>query len=585
MNNAKDLVMISIGPIQSYITTARKTQDLYAASQILSLFSQTACQEAQKHHCEIIYPSNINSTEGTPNHIVFLASAGKGSEVAREICKKIEEERERYSNQVKDYLKECAGGKVTYNDPLWDAQIQDWLELYWVSVAWDGLEANYPQTYHTASLALDGRKGVRWYPKAQEGNSSCTLCGLRSPVFSKRNIQKYAIPESILREQERLCAVCLIKRLLPRIDSTSFPMTPFPSTASIATTRYREEIEILALAHQEIKNLNSKLKAIIQELGLSETEGVCYFPDFWDAESIANETGKNLSPEKINQASDTLRALNEHLAQYGARFSRPKPYYAVLSMDGDHMGKLLDSADSIERHRQISAALAELATSFSQIIQDNLGKVVFSGGDDLLALLPVDTVLVCASAISKAFHDKFVAIGFPDVSMSAGIAIGHYNAPLQATIQKARSALDIAKTVWDRNALVMEVAKRSGESRQVGIKWNFPPEKPTPLENIQSFIEAISGGKVSGKLAYELWEELPALTDSPDNPSFNWFRAELSRLLKRHSQEGWKTEAELKEWTEQLCNLWDYLSTKASKAEQITQWLLVSRFLAEGEPL
>lgn len=585
MNNAKDLVIISIGPVQSYITTARKTQDLRVASQLLSLFSQTACRVAEANKCEVIYPINVNSTEGAPNHIVFLAEAGKGRNVAGIICKGIENKRDQCSEQVKGYLKHLNQDTAPYNSSLWDAQIQDWLELYWVSIAWDGLEANYPQTYRTASLALDGRKGMRWYPKAQESNSSCTLCGLRSPVLSTNSPQQHNIPESLIRKQERLCAVCLVKRLLPRVRNSPFPNFHFPSTASIATASYRAEIERLVQTNSDIKKLNDILKAKIQKLGLSETEGVCYFREFWNAESIANETGKKLSPEEINQAGETLKKLNESLAKLGARVPRPNPYYAVLAMDGDHMGKLLDSADSIQRHCQISAALADLAAGISTIVVKHRGTVVFSGGDDLLALLPVDTALVSASDISKAFCEKFRSLGFPNITISAGIAIGHHNAPLQATIQKARQALNKAKIDWDRNALVIDVAKRSGESRQVGIKWYSPSGKPVPVEEVQQFIEAISSGKVSGKLAYELWEELPALVDSQKNLSFVWFRMELRRLLKRHSQKGWKTEQELEAWSERLCSLWDFLHSKTPKVEQIIQWLLVSRFIAEGEQL
>lgn len=585
MADPKDIVILSIGPVQSYVSAARRTQDLRTASQALSLLSQAAISMAGSLDCEVIYPQNRSLFEGVPNRMVLLAPVSQGASTAKQIYETIETTRNMLSSRVQRYFESKLGG-ATYDSALWTAQVKDWLEVYWVTVPWDGEEDTYKQRFGEAGLGLDGRKSLRGYPKAVEKNETCSLCGIRSTLGGKDFWNRLNIPKRLIRPQERLCAVCTIKRILPVLPASPLPSEGFLSTASIASASYRSEIE--RFSGDAIIDANGKiLKGIILKLGLDfNGEGALYYPDFYQESRIKKETDIDPDPIDLEAARTALFEINKRLVDIGASNPHANPYYAILLMDGDHMGKLLDGVRKRNDHVKISQALSELSDLSKGIVENKHGQVVFSGGDDLLALLPVNSVLTAAEMIQSAFRKKLEEKGFPGMSMSAGVAVAHYSAPMQNTIRTAREAENVAKTVCDRDALVLHVAKRSGEIRHVAVKWRSSAGLSTPLDQIEELINGIADENVSGKLAYDVWEEMHAMADATDNPSSSLFQMELYRLLKRHSSSGWKSSLELKKLAERLSGLWDFMPFEASsKVEQIAQWLLVARFLAQGEQL
>lgn len=424
------------------------------------------------------------------------------------------------------------------------------------------------------------------------------MCGARSTLGGKDFWNKLKFSSRLIRDQERLCAVCTIKRLLPHAPGSPISSAHFPSTASIASSSYRDEIKkywYVEEVQTAFKHLVQTLEALKLELPppdeprarLERIEGAYFYNDFYQLDQLKRETGESPTANQLILAKKRLETLNELLKQHKAAFPEPNSYYAVLMIDGDHMGKRLDSIQNRENHQEFSQVLAELAVQANSIVQQLRGRIIYSGGDDVLALFPVDSVLTAANELQSNFNQKLEAAGFSGMHMSAGISVAHNSQPLQLVIAAAREAESEAKSACGRNALVINVAKRSGEPRKAGLKWNSPGGTPAPLDTIRLFVEAIAGDQLSGKLSYELWEELPALADSPDNPSSAWFTKELYRLLKRHRiNEEWKSDQELQDWADALSNLWDFMPfPQSSKIEQITQWLLIARFLAKGEQI
>jgi CRISPR-associated protein Cmr2 len=74
----------------------------------------------------------------------------------------------------------------------------------------------------------------------------------------------------------------------------------------------------------------------------------------------------------------------------------PEPYLAVLVADGDKMGEALSALDLAGDHREFSQKLAEFADEAKNIVTNCNGVLVYAGGDDVLAFLPVDKCLDCA---------------------------------------------------------------------------------------------------------------------------------------------------------------------------------------------
>jgi CRISPR-associated protein Cmr2 len=152
----------------------------------------------------------------------------------------------------------------------------------------------------------------------------------------------------------------------------------------------------------------------------------------------------------------------------------PHPYVACLVADGDHMGRAIDGLDSPEAHRRLSRSLAAFARRARDIVeQDHLGSLVYAGGDDVLAFLPLPTAMACAASLRAAF-DQLVDAGAARPTLSAGIGVGHAMDGMGDLLDLGRQAERLAKD-GGRDSLAVLVDKRSGETRRWGARWDSRP--------------------------------------------------------------------------------------------------------------
>ncbi|MCI0537641.1 MAG: type III-B CRISPR-associated protein Cas10/Cmr2 [Verrucomicrobiales bacterium] len=259
-------------------------------------------------------------------------------------------------------------------------------------------------------------------------------------------------------------------------------------------------------------------------------------------------------------------------------------YFAVLALDGDEIGKwisgektppfssqLADYSDgsntqrfgskpyfekpefkeflkarrplSPSYHLQFSEALSNFALLCARpIVEAFDGRLIYAGGDDVVALLPADTALACAQALRSAFQGREVcasddrilfrspAPGFlnterwkddhgrgrpipflvpgPAADCSVGIAIAHFKAPLQDVVRAAQAAEKRAKRKpgaggLDRKAVAVTLMKRSGEIIEWGCQW-----ESGGLELARAIADAMKTVKLSGKFPHRVVELL-----------------------------------------------------------------------------
>lgn len=334
----------------------------------------------------------------------------------------------------------------------------------------------------------------------------------------------------------------------------------------------------------------------------------------------------------------------------------PAKYFAVLMLDGDEMGKWLseDNAPQLSQalrqeavqdlrtnhpawnavldakrvlspalHASMSRALANFALDLVPLVveQRYCGRVVYAGGDDVLALLPIDQVLPAARElravfsgevtidsnrqVNPCFRDATVS-GFltlddqplltmgPQATASVGISIAHHLSPLDAALAAARRAESAAKSQYGRNALCVHFLKRSGEELRVGAQWFYKDTHHDTQDTVglltdlqQRFAEK----KISMKFAHAVFDTARTLAGVPTAQ-----KAELRRLLKRHrgkaldSQEGDKQAGELAPKLAQLARSLEvhYPKTEPEPDQpqpgmvELAKWLLLVRFLAQG---
>ena len=149
-------------------------------------------------------------------------------------------------------------------------------------------------------------------------------------------------------------------------------------------------------------------------------------------------------------------------------------YLAVIAMDGDRMGENLSSFEKKEEHSGFSSSLASFASEVEPLVEgENFrGKLIYDGGDDVLAVVPVKHAIACARALRDAFGAMVKGKGGKPLTASAGIAVGHKSVPIQDLVHKAHAAESRAKSDYGRDALAVSVFKRSGETLEWGSKWN-----------------------------------------------------------------------------------------------------------------
>jgi len=495
------------------------------------------------------------------------------------------------------------GDQVAKILPAWnslqDLQINEFLEVYWAFAPWDGNPASYGMAYRNASLLFEARKNLRPYPITPQPDLKCSLCGVRSAIggdqaeqywenFKVKN--KFGI--STLRTGERLCAVCSLKRLgqyAPSIPPLA-GISAFPSTSKVAVSSF------IAAIHKHWTDCKDAALAFVTELvqlgfiqlrgkfpnqdDFVNLDGDYFFPDFYRSKlrmveergAILSETQEKNIITLLSKLCRAVEACKPPAIQPGLTY-RPNPYYAILLMDGDRMGLLIDQVEGLEEHLIISQALEKVAATIRKEAIKYHASLVYAGGDDLLAFLPVDCALVAANEFQQIFTSELATQGFTGKSASAGIVVIHHQFPLNKALTEVREMERVAKDSLNRNALGIRVIKHSGEPRQAGLHWGG-----NTLQTLEEVRQKIASSQLSGNFAYEFFEEAEALPMSIRED-------ELVRLISRHSPPPMRSAAKtLAHSLEAITNPSQLAPRNPSYnlSMELAEWLILIRFLAKG---
>jgi CRISPR-associated protein Cas10/Cmr2 subtype III-B len=253
-----------------------------------------------------------------------------------------------------------------------------------------------------------------------------------------------------------------------------------------------------------------------------------------------DEIGKWISGEKAP-------SFSSQLANYDDGSGNPSGAleYFTRNSDPDAKGQLTDRFAGFLKaqrplspsyHLQFSEALSNFALLCARrVVEGFHGRLIYAGGDDVVALLPADTALACAEALRAAFTGREVralggetrfhtpAPGFlcragttdqqkraipflvpgPAADCSVGIAIAHFKSPLQDVVREALGAEKRAKKQLGRSAVAVTLFKRSGETIEWGCQW-----ESGGLELYGALSRALEADQLSAKFPYRLAELL-----------------------------------------------------------------------------
>lgn len=686
------MLMFSLGPVQALIAQARKTRDLWLGSFLLSKLMEAAMEKIDKQ--AFVFPTE-QTIDGwipdLPNKYIAIFDTSDAAKKA--VCQSEQQIRARWESICKQIGKEILGkyytprteeDKNTATSKIWHRQtnFSSFFEIYWVVVA--GSEVDYPGWLKATQAAHDARKRLRNFPAQDEPGEKSTISGEREALSnngkSRRNVQKFwkdltegRSANDISKDgSERLDAIDTIKRFAlysselepssPKGQKREFAKITFPSTSSIATAPF-----IIKLLTSDLSDTDPMLKQWRQvtDNGLSyenpsdipylkklaekrhrlwvlQRDGDCYFPETFTPRHLKECYGITFDPEETKASGliwksktftqgclDALKGL--HLTVK----SQPTPYYALVQMDGDKMGTLMSGVQTKVEHQDISNALSNFARKqVPRIVQEeHPGRLVYAGGDDVLAFTPLDGMLDMADNLQKQYvqnvKEKVKVDDKEKVAASMGIAIGHHLTPLSIVRRAALDAEKLAKNHYGRNALVITILRHSGEQTRVGCRWYYrvplvadisaneqtqedchqhngnldkcDDKLIKPIALFKNFYNYFVGDLLSPKSIHVLLDEASTLVGLKECAQIS----EIKRVLKRQSNDPKPSNAdekklpsldELATQVVQLACAMDQISLEKHKQEDLSielhsdklrrglvevfGWLLVMAFLA-----
>ncbi len=640
------LLAFALGPVQDYISAARRTQDLYVGSALLAQLMAVAHETARAAGGTVRFPVWPGDTPpaSLPNRLlVEFADQDAARTAAQAITVAVQDRWGHVADAVHQWLNDqiIRTPALTTADwsRTWDTQVDHYLETVWAVLAGDA-SPRYSVRLAEVQARLQARKRLHDFPADLEYGYKCTIFngmtamgpghGDPDPAAAQSYGELRAFwgaladrirtrPTAIaLRPagRERLSALACVKRFAGqedlRLDSTVGSLKQnVPSTSGIATATYKAallarlgtgDVELAQRLHAYgaalaaitdgetgIHQLSSSMAAdvtpylyILARVAADQRaanmvlryDGDLFYTETLTANRLYDDYGLRVSDgragalggrdirEPLKKAHIALDAVLTYTNTL--KIDPPARYYAILQMDGDHLGQLLKSIEQPEQHTKLSRELGVFATTqVPKIIEiDHPGKLIYAGGDDVLALLPLADALPAAAALQAAYH-QYISAVVPEtvrdqVTASIGIAIAHQQAALDQVLAAARTAEQSAKREYGRNAIAVIALKRSGAPIYVGAH-HAAADQPTSLAPIDAVMLLMQQGLLSPRFAGFWAQEAPAFADTAP---IKMLQAEIGRLLLRQTRDAAKEMLTLwqdsrQPWAGRLCTALD----------------------------
>lgn len=235
-------------------------------------------------------------------------------------------------------------------------------------------------------------------------------------------------------------------------------------------------------------------------------------------ESLLFQTIDKKDNQFIHPIENRIYTLEEIASCHGMGESGTKKahYFAVVSADGDGMGKFLEGLGSAEV-TDFSECCLEYDMTAAKMIGDFGGMTIYAGGDDLLFLAPVvnesgEDVIGLCNRIGSKFREiigaKSMFAGNPNIpTISFGVSVQYKKFPLYEALQKSRILLALAKKDGDfakvdcvKNNILLNVQKHSGQSFSV-LLGN---EACDTFEDILHCKDSVADGETIQSVLYTL---------------------------------------------------------------------------------
>ncbi|MDD5392736.1 MAG: type III-B CRISPR-associated protein Cas10/Cmr2 [Thiothrix sp.] len=556
MSNNTHYFHFTLGPVQGFVSQARRTRDFWAGSFILSWLAAVAIQAVKHQKGEIQFPNADDNYMGwltgkgekgtepkqgsIPNRFKSLVAAVDPKTFEPEqVAAAVQEAWQALATEV--WAQDLGLGSDTPANTIWEQQIANFWDMSWVITA-----------DKSDSAALDKRKNWRSYTPPKEPGVKCAmmegwqeLSGEPSPNRADMNKfwnsvranGRYGM-KSDLAENEALCAIAFVKRRFSRhfaklqhsmkqgwqLKGWEVP-SAVPSVTYMAAVHWLEATLNNADSHilQNFHDAAAELTGM--EYGEWATNIHCLerlpnAKDFKRLRSLDGNVFFSNMLENKNIFADQVQAKRVQIAlsaiSKSAKSDPVSPFYAILLMDGDSLGSHMSD---LGKQGQITNGLAKFTKGVPPIIEKHNGFLIYAGGDDVLAILPLEDAIPCATELRSHYMGCFDRKQIP-TTLSGAIEFVHIKTPLTKVLKDAHHLLDeVAKDGRGRDALAIRVWKPGGLQIEWAQPWEIalnPQTDKTYLEEIADSFQNIKDDKeqFSSKFFYKIRERFNLL--NPD---------------------------------------------------------------------
>lgn len=565
----------TIGPVQGFIADARRTRDLWAGSFILSWLSGKAMEVVYNNHGTIVFPDVENDSlfnaikekrdENTP-YVGSLPNRFKATflddkdvtNVAKACTETVQKKWKELAEAVyNQFVAPEAAGLGLNTREIWDRQIDNFWEINWV-VGTEGGDHKW----------LDLRKNWRHYQASfEETGDLCRLMGRfqeisgypkighrkeQNEFYKKLSESKYEhqrdsrkLGSLNIGEDERLCAIALVKRLFPLLNDLdkiigwrpggdAVNVVNWPAVNYVAALPWLDQIDPneRKAYEQEVEKcaqkwkftsykgeIETRLYGFEEKDGIKESEFYSFDGLLFHKDGIA---AWNIIFEKEPPDQSVISKLKARLTEALSEIKGPKTsgsftaseFYAVLLMDGDRIGtKVADNPDKVkEGLATFTQSVIDYFNPNGKTKNKQKGMLIYAGGDDVLAIFPVDTVITAAMDLQKKYTEAFS--GDTSYTISAAIVFAQYQIPLRTVLNNAHDYLDkVAKDRNGRDSLAIAVLKPGGIASDWVSRWG---------DTVVSLLEiGKDRSDYSSSFFYNLKQRYQRLFGDEDDPQSN----------------------------------------------------------------
>lgn len=419
------LLGIKLGPVQSYIEESEKLMDLRNSSKIFSDIMREIIKYVfrKDEKSELIYPkyhriSDLDKLEDCTNFLVFTITQKESLELSK----------------MESYLSKCFGIGGVWREAFY---------LFWALEPFSEGE-NYQIAYCNLQRLIQGIKHTYIFDNRAEievrgqGKEKCKICGKRL-IYSNQ-----------------LCRICFRKREYNVENYQSV------NTISIACWKktYSKTLKGVDELLRSIFNYEDKYYSIseIENTILMLKNNNTYSQRYQDYLHDLKST------ERMQKFEiETLEEIKKRLIQLYEKSTdiyEPGYEYAFIQIDIDSLGSWMSGkffSGEKESLKDYQEKISDILIKYGNTLRKELDpacNIIYAGGDDFLAILPVEMMFKTLEQIEQMFNvlvqkrleaEKIMKV----MTYSSCVTIAPCKSPIGEVINKSRIELNQVKSRYE----------------------------------------------------------------------------------------------------------------------------------------